>query len=273
MKLSEQERDERVRESRRLLHWSKEEFDSDQKLLRRQPPLVKAPVSETVVPLTREFGGLATENDFVKILQKRRSNRVFTGGTVTAAQLSLLLWATQGVKGIRGNNYATLRTVPSAGARHPFETYLYVKNVEGLKPGFYHYLPMEHSLELLGEEAQYGDCRERITGSVRGQKWVLRANVIFYYSVVPVRGEWRYAFNAHRVMMIDAGHMVENLYLACAALGLGTCAIGAVDEEIGNTLFGLDGTEEFIFYAAPVGTVSDENEAQEQEFYAFLKKE
>ncbi len=273
MKLSEQERNERTAEARRLIHWSKEEFDSDQKLLRGQPPLVKAQTSETVVPLTREFGGLAMENDFVKILQRRRSNRVFTGERMTADQLSFLLWATQGVKGIRGNHYATLRTVPSAGARHPFETYLYVKSVEGLKPGYYHYLPMEHSLELLREEdPEKKDSAQRITDSVRGQKWALRANVIFYYSIVPYRGEWRYAFNAHRVMMMDAGHVTENLYLACTALGLGTCAIGAVDEEVGNGLFGLDGTEEYIFYAAPVGTVSDANEEQEQAFYAFLKE-
>ena len=62
--------------------------------------------------------------------------------------LSFLLWAQQGIRGIRGNNYATLRTVPSAGSRHPFECYPLILHVEGLEPGLYHYLPMEHRLLL-----------------------------------------------------------------------------------------------------------------------------
>ena len=45
-------------------------------------------------------------------------------------QLSFLLWATQGVKSIRGKSYATIRTAPCGGARHPFQTYLLVRQVE-----------------------------------------------------------------------------------------------------------------------------------------------
>lgn len=183
------------------------------------------------------------------------------------------MWAQQGIRGIRGNNYATLRTVPSAGSRHPFECYPLILNVEGLEPGLYHYLPMEHRLEFL-KSADIKDeaFADRVVQSVSRQKWVLKSSVIFYYSIVPYRGEWRYAFNAPRVMMIDAGHVTENLYLACSALDLGTCAIAAMDSPAASEMFGLDGKEEYIFYCAPVGTVSEENEAAEQAFYAFLKE-
>jgi hypothetical protein len=53
---------------------------------------------------------------------------------------------------------------------------------------------------------------------------------------------------------------------------LGTCAIAAIDSEKASAMFSLDGEEEYIFYCAPVGTISEENEEKEQEFYAFLKE-
>ena len=84
-----------------------------------------------------------------RVIIERKSHRVYTEEKMSLLAVSYLLWATQGVKSIRGNNYATLRTVPSGGARHPFETYLLVRDVEGLKSGLYHYLPLEHSLEYL----------------------------------------------------------------------------------------------------------------------------
>jgi len=54
---------------------------------------------------------------------------------------------------------------------------------------------------------------------------------------------------------MDAGHVGQNLYLACTALGVGTCAIAAFDSNICNKMFALDGEEEFMVYAAPVGCI------------------
>ncbi len=272
--MPEEERNERTMKSRAFTHGFEEEFLSDQDLKRPQPPLTKAAVSDVRIRLSKKFDELDLESDYVKLLFKRRSHRVYTGGKVDLPMLSFLLWSVQGVKGIRGKKYATLRTVPSGGARHPFETYLYVKAVDGLEPGLYHYLPMEHEIELLkAVDPEDPSVCEKVTDSLQGQDWALLANVVFFFSLVPYRGEWRYGFDAHRVMMIDAGHVTENLYLSCGALGLGTCAIAAVDAKTGSDLFGLDGTEEYMFYAAPVGTVSEKNEDAEQEFYAFLKEE
>lgn len=269
--MTDTEMKQRIQKSRELIRWTQEEFESDQMLRRPQPPLVKAAVSDRRVALPRQFAALPLERDLVKIIFQRRSSRVYTQEAMDLLTLSFLLWSTQGVKEIRGNNYATLRTVPSGGARHPFETYLYIQNVTGLPAGLYHYLPMEHALEPLdGPDPGGEDIRQALTDALCGQAWALKANAIFFYSVVPYRAEWRYAFDAHRVMMMDAGHVTENLYLACSALHLGTCAIAAVDTPAGSALFGLDGQEEYIFYAAPVGTISAKNEAEEQSFYAFL---
>ena len=89
-----------------------EAFESDQDRKLPQPPLAKAPMTEESgrVALTRDFSDLALKNDLVSLIRDRRSARIYTGETVTPDELSFLLWATQGIKGIRGKKYATIRT-------------------------------------------------------------------------------------------------------------------------------------------------------------------
>lgn len=247
-----------------------EDYCTDQEMHLPQPPLVKAPMTRESQKLPMDFAQLSIKKDFLEIINERRSNRVYTQEGISLLELSYLLWCTQGVKDIRGKAYATLRTVPSGGARHAFECYLVVQKVEGLKSGLYHYLSMGHEIEMIGELA---DAKAFISESLGGQKWTAKADVIFYYSFVCYRAEWRYGAYAHRVVLMDAGHVTENLYLACTALGLGTCAVGALNGRVADQAFGLDGEEEYIFYAQPVGTIRAKDEAKEQEHYRFVEEE
>ena len=248
-----------------------EDFESDQMLKLPQPPLVKAPMRphEAAIDLPMDFDGLTTAN-LTDLLLARKSNRVFTQETISLRQLSYLLWATQGIKDIRGKSYATIRTAPCGGARHQFETYLMVRNVEGLEPGAYHYLPMGHKLEFLYPVA---DLDQMISETLCEQNWAAKAAVVFYWSMVPYRAEWRYGIYAHRVAMMDIGHVGENLYLAATALGLGTCGIGAFQHELCCRLFGLDEKEEYIVYTSPVGTVQQADLEKEKAFYRFVEEE
>ena len=90
------------------------DYKTDQELKRPQPPLVKAPMTESRIDLPRNFESLKLEDSLLSLLLKRKSSRVYTQEDMSLLQLSFLLWATQGVKGIRGKSYATLRTVPCA---------------------------------------------------------------------------------------------------------------------------------------------------------------
>jgi len=249
---------------------SYDDFESDQDLKLPQPPLVKAAMSDNAFSLPRNFEDLDLQRDFIGLLTERKSSRVYTQQPISLLQLSFLLWATQGIKDIRGKSYATLRTVPSGGARHPFETYLLVQHVEGLQPGAYHYLPLGHQLEFL---YPVEDLTAVITNSLQDQSWASKASAIFYWSFVAYRCEWRYGITAHGPALIDAGHVGQNLYLACTALVLGTCAIAAFDRKICDTLFSLDGEDEFIVYAAPVGTISASDQRREKAFYQFVEDE
>lgn len=228
------------------------DYESDQQKQLPQPPLVKGAVREDIIMLTKDFSSVIKESNYFTILQERKSNRVFKNESLTLEQLSFLLWTTQGVKGIRGNNYATERLVPSGGARHPLETYITVFNVNSLEKGVYHYLPMEHALEFIKSD---DNLEESVVESLEGQKWAGKSAVVFFYSAVPYRSEWRYPLEAHKLIFLDAGHVVQNLYLSCGAVGCGTCAIAAFNQELADSLLKFDGEDEFVIYAAPVGVI------------------
>lgn len=249
-----------------------EEYESDQDLKLPQPPLVKAPMAEesarTCLPM--DFGNLSLKNDLVSLIRDRKSNRIYTQENLSLHQLSFLLWTTQGIKSIRGKSYATLRTVPCGGARHQYETYLLIRHVDGLQPGAYHYLPMEHALEFLHPVE---NMDEVIVNTLSGQRWASKASVVFYWAIDAYRVEWRYGIFAHRTALIDVGHIGQNLYLACTGLGLGTCGIAAFEHDECCKAFGLDGTNEYVVYTAPVGTVRPEDLKEEQAFYKFVEEQ
>jgi SagB-type dehydrogenase family enzyme len=77
--------------------------------------------------------------------------------------------------------------------------------------------------------------------------------VTFIWTVIPSRTEWRYAEASYKVIALDAGHVCQNLYLACEAIGAGTCAIAAYNQDLSDSLVGVDGNEEFVVYLSPVG--------------------
>lgn len=261
-----------IEKGRSFLHKNEEVegYQTDQQLRKPQPPLVKEAMRDTNIALPTDFDQLDIVNDFLYIINHRSSHRVYTQEKMSLLELSYLLWCSQGVKEIRGKSYATLRTVPCGGARHEFECYFAAQNIEGLEDGLYHYLPMIHAIEFL---KPVEDLKGFISESLEGQAWAGKANVVFYYSFVCYRAEWRYGIYAHPMIMADAGHITENLYLASESIHMGGCAIGAITENILNEAFELDGEEEFMIYAMPVGKISESDTQAEKDFYAFVKEQ
>jgi SagB-type dehydrogenase family enzyme len=217
------------------------------------PPIEKAFASEAMqIELSKpgDWRGIGPI-DLETAIRARESRRRFSNDPLTLDKLSFLLWATQGVRQQLGGGTA-LRTVPSAGARHALETYLAVRNVLDLEPGFYRYLPLEHRLLF---EFQEPDAARKLVEATLGQTFVAGAAVTFIWTTVPYRMEWRYGLAAHKVIALDAGHVCQNLYLACEAIGAGTCAVAAYHQELMDQLLRVDGKAEFTIYLAPVGKV------------------
>jgi len=215
------------------------------------PPEKPCPEDAALIDLIAPQDTTLGEMPVVEAIRRRRSRRRFTGEPLTLEELSFLLWATQGVDRVVPESSASLRTVPSAGARHPFETYLFVNRVAGLEPGLYRYLPLEHKLCSL---RRGGEQAERVNEACHGQ-YVKESAVVFIWTAIPYRMEWRYTFLSPKLIALDAGHLCQNLYLASEAIGAGTCAIGAYDQDKMDAVLEVDGEDEFAVYVAPVGKI------------------
>jgi SagB-type dehydrogenase family enzyme len=225
-------------------------FVTDQKKGEPQPP-VQRPSDKclSIIDLPKPDKLGITTDPLLDVIERRRSRRHFSADELSLEELSYLLWTTQGVRETLAKTAITKRTVPSAGSRHPLETYLSIHRVHGLPQGMYRYLPVGHRLCHLFP----GDNRDRLVEACLGQEFVRQSAVTFVWTAVPYRTEWRYAMNAHKVILLDAGHVCQNLYLAAESIGCGTCAIGAYSQESVDDLIGVDGKDEFAVYLAPVG--------------------
>jgi SagB-type dehydrogenase family enzyme len=182
----------------------------------------------------------------------RESHRKYSNEPVTLEELSFLLWATQGVRFISGAN--AFRIVPSAGCRHALETYLAIFNVEDVNPGIYRYLPLSHEILF---ELEEDNLRDKVIRSTMGQIFAGNGALTFIWSAIPYRMEWRYGLASYKEIALDAGHVGQNLYLACEAIGAFTCSIASYDHEYLYKLLQLDVAEEFAIYIAPVGKLNE----------------
>jgi len=215
-----------------------------------QPPLeLPYDTTKTVIKLP-EPELLPEKNvNFLELVELRTSVRKYSAEPITLTDLSYLLWCTQGVKLVMPGN-ATFRTVPSAGARHAFETYLLINNVEGLQPGLYRFLAIDHKLVEVDLTENMSDA---ITAACLNQQFIKTSAVTFIWVAVAERMLWRYGERGYRYLHLDAGHVCQNLYLAAQTINCGACAIAAFEDAQLNEVLGCDGEEQFAIYVATVG--------------------
>ncbi len=211
-----------------------------------RPPTVKAypQASRIPLPAPRPPGA-----DLWAVIAARRSRREYLSGPLPLEDLSALLYAAQGVTEPRWG----FRAAPSAGALYPMETYVAVHDVAGLEPGLYHYAVADHALEPV----RMGDLRASLVVAGVGQEMLGTAQVCFILTAVFQRTRWRYRERAYRYILMEAGHIGQNIYLAATGLGLGACAIGAFLDDQVNDLVGVDGEEEAAIYLLTVGRVAN----------------
>lgn len=231
--------------------WAKVDFsDSDQAKKIPIPPQqkdVKEENKNLKIPLIPKENWNKIEVDLIDLICNRKSTRKYKDENITFEQISILLYCTQGIRKYYPDY--SFRTVPSAGARHPFETYFYANKVENLNKGIYRYLPFENCVLL--EIPYYDGIEKDIHEATLEQFW--NPAIFFFWSAIPYRTEWRYLTAAHKAIALDAGHLCQNLYITAEALGCGVCAIAAYDQQKIDTLLELDGKDEFIVYCASLG--------------------
>jgi len=183
-----------------------------------------------------------------QVLQYRRSHRRYTEAPLSMEDIAVLLWASQGISARAGNFF--FRTAPSAGALYPVETYLSIQKVQSLSSGLFHFQAAEFCLERLTDVS----AGKNVAAAALGQDFLAGAGVVFIWTAILRRNFSKYGHRGLRYVMMDAGHICQNLLLAAEALGLGACPVAAFYDDTLNELLGIDGKEETVIYLAAVGS-------------------
>lgn len=195
--------------------------------------------------------------DAAAVILGRRSRRDYTAQMMTTLELSSLVQLAAGVTGYAdGYGYRRwpLRSFASSGGLQTPELYAFVRNVEGLGAGLYHYRPVGHELELL--TSVFDDSLLAAVGL--GQPFIKTASVVFAITGYYARARWKYGERSFRYMCMDVGFLGENLYLAAEALGLGACAIAGFIDDALERMLGVDPREEMAMLLCTVGSLAAE---------------
>jgi SagB-type dehydrogenase family enzyme len=182
------------------------------------------------------------EEIFSAILH-RQSWREYSSAPVGVDVLSVLAFHALGVSA--GHR----RCLPSAGGLYPLELYVLAMNVEGLAAGVYHYDVRLHALDVLSSV----DPRTALTKAIFIEEAAQTAAAAIVLSGVFGRSKIKYGERAYRFVLLEAGHAMQNLCLACTVLGLGSCPVGGFVDDHLNELLDIDGIEEAALYAMTVG--------------------
>lgn len=204
-------------------------------------PMTGIAEGEMVLPRPKYKGKVSVE----EAISKRKSIRSYKDKPLLISEVSQILWAAGGRRtdAVSGDS----RTFPSAGARYPFEIYLFAGNVKGIPPGLYHYEWEEHRLKILKE----GDLRKELAAACLDQDFILDAPATIVFNGIEKKLRSGYGERGIRYSVMDIGHAGQNIYLQSVALGLGTVAVGAFNDKVLKKLVGVKG--EIPLYVFPFG--------------------
>jgi SagB-type dehydrogenase family enzyme len=204
------------------------------------------PLKRVALPRNYKF----EKGEFKQLLIERRSRRRFSREPISLQELSTLLKYTSGITADEFDDTGfNFRHVPSAGGLYPYETYVIANNIDGLDKGLYHYDVPANALDLL----KVGDLGQQIAAVCLDQVIARQAAAVLAWTAVVPRSQWKYLQRCYRYIYMDLGHLGQNFYLVAEAMQLAACAIGALYDDEGNSLIGIDGIDESLSYIGVVG--------------------
>ncbi len=184
-------------------------------------------------------------------LKNRRSEREFDlNAKLSFEELSTLIYYSAGVKPADKNidPNSVRRFYPSGGARYPLEVYLGIRRVENIRPGIYHYNVKDNLLENIGSEKWIEELLPALY-----YPWSREAAVIYIISAVWDRNFIKYKDRGYRIVLMEAGHLAQNLALIAAALNIGCCnSVGFHNEKI-NEILDIENRDEDSLYMTILG--------------------
>ena len=152
------------------------------------------------------------------------------------------VFAAQAQQELAPGAVALKKNSPSGGGLHPVEAFVLAQRVDGLALGLYHYHATAHALEPL-RELSAEETATLAQELVAGQGWFANAPLLVLMAARFQRNFWKYRNHskAWRVVQLDAGHLSQNFYLSATEYGYGAFITGAINDDIAERAFELDG--------------------------------
>lgn len=225
-----------------------------------QPPPREAPFSRfPPMFLPGPPGFLLSGVTLAGAVSTRRSAREFSGSPLGWGEIAELLWATAGAAPPGTGEVHRRRTIPSAGACYPLELFFWLPvPPAGSSPGPYYYDPDQHAVRCVaGPDA--GRSLVGLISAAAQPTLVGRAGLLVVIAAVFARSTWKYGAKGYLFAYIEAGHAVQNTYLACAAMGMGAVALAGWDDTALDAALGLDGLRASAVYSVAVGRLGTES--------------
>jgi len=196
-------------------------------------------------------------NPLNRVICARRTRRDARPVPITAAQLAECLFAGLGIVGEVATETGTLplATTPSGGARNPFEAYVFARQIEGLEAGIYHYSARQHSLRRLPDHPI-----PPFAALLGNQGWADAMPCLIVLVAQFERTMWKYSdSNAYRVVLIEAGHIGQNITLAATNQGLSACPTAALAHSAIHECLGLTRLTHAALYALTLSVPKSDN--------------
>lgn len=163
-------------------------------------------------------------------IDRRRTVRDPGSEPINLTELALCLRNSMGVQTVSKNEAGAkliFKPTPSGGAKNPFTAFVLAKSVQGLSEGVFAYDPFRHCLCRTGHQSP------DFSAFLNGQDWPNNMDALIVLQADFARTMWKYHdANAYRVVLIEAGHIGQNIMLAAAACGLSACPSAAINAEL-----------------------------------------
>ena len=222
--------------------WPKSSHSLGLPLIKRKKIYFKgySRLNEILLPLP-----VLPKKNFQDIMESRKSSRSFSKSTLLSLKtLGSIIFYSAGIK--KGSNDFGKRFYPSAGALYPLEIYL-ISTSTKLPNGVYHYYLKNHSLEQLFLFDRF-DYQKYFN-----QGWMEKSSCLLVITAVFKRTTKTYGDRGYRHIIIETGHLGQNIYLCCAAFGIDCCAVGGYIDNNLNEFLDVDGINEGVVYVLALG--------------------
>jgi len=239
-------------------------YSQDEEAIRRSSRASKPYPTKRKIGLPRAGrtfrGGPFRGGRLVDLLRSRRTRRgQFSPRPMTVKQWGRLFEMACGLTGqVAHPNFPDivqdLRAWPSGGAMYPIEVYLAALGGNELEPAWYHYQVASHELARLDAAAldsrPEGQPLQRLVFA--DGLWE-NAGGLLVLTGLFARTQEKYGERGYRFVLLDAGHLAQNILLACEDLGLAAIPLGGFDDDGLARSLGLDARKEAPVYTILVG--------------------